>query len=139
MLAKFELPKSLSKKRKQELLGQPHTHKPDCDNLEKIYFDALKGLLYKDDAQIAMSLTRKVWWKDSGVSIFVGNIDVYYEVLMDHFMMCTMCKKIIPVNEIGICLGCQTGTPNLYEEMLLNNEIHENENRPVYPYRAYDE
>ena len=120
MLAKFELPKSLSKKRKQELLGQPHTHKPDCDNLEKIYFDALKGLLYKDDAQIAMSLTRKVWWKDSGVSIFVGNIDVYYEVLMDHFMMCTMCKKIIPVNEIGICLGCQTGTPNLYEEMLLN-------------------
>ena len=48
----FKPPKSLSKKKQAELINQPHTKKPDIDNLVKFYLDAAKISLYYDDAQI---------------------------------------------------------------------------------------
>lgn len=48
----FPFPKSLSKKKKEELLGSPHWIKPDIDNLIKFVGDACNKILWKDDAQI---------------------------------------------------------------------------------------
>ena len=53
IVACFAVPKSYAKKRRAALLGKPHTHKPDADNLAKGILDALNGLAYPDDAQIA--------------------------------------------------------------------------------------
>lgn len=49
----FEPAKSLSKKKKEELLYRDYTKKPDADNIAKIILDSLNGLAYKDDNQIS--------------------------------------------------------------------------------------
>lgn len=44
------------------LEGTLHSRKPDLDNLEKFLFDALNGICYRDDAQIAQTLgIRKIY------------------------------------------------------------------------------
>ncbi len=57
----FEPPKSISKKRRDELLkGKPVLKKPDVDNIEKIVADALNKVAYNDDSQICeMSIIKK--------------------------------------------------------------------------------
>ena len=52
--AYFGIPKSTSKKKKEEmLLGKIKcTKKPDTDNIAKIVLDSLNGIAYKDDSQI---------------------------------------------------------------------------------------
>ncbi len=59
--ARFEPPKSLSKKKTQERLWRPHTQRPDIDNVAKAIMDALNGIAYVDDAQVADSHCVKVW------------------------------------------------------------------------------
>lgn len=46
------IPTSLSKKKKDALLGQPHTKKPDLDNFCKSVCDALNGIAWEDDSCI---------------------------------------------------------------------------------------
>ena len=53
VLAFFKPPKSASKKKQAAMLGQYYTHKPDGDNVLKIVKDALNGVAYHDDAQVA--------------------------------------------------------------------------------------
>lgn len=57
------IPKSLSKKKKALLTGQPCTsHKlGDLDNLAKNCMDAANGVLYKDDSQVYELHTYKVY------------------------------------------------------------------------------
>lgn len=51
-------PKSYSKKKKTSLDGQPHTIKPDVDNLMKSVLDAI----YKDDSHIwHIGSIKKIW------------------------------------------------------------------------------
>lgn len=57
----FKLPKNTSKKKVQELIGKPCMKKPDIDNIEKIYLDALNGWLYEDDKQVYRISATKVW------------------------------------------------------------------------------
>ena len=38
-----------------------HTHKPDCDNVNKFVLDVLTGIAFKDDKQIINLTTRKFW------------------------------------------------------------------------------
>ena len=54
-------PKSWSKKQQYEHHMQPCCRKPDIDNLEKIVWDGINGIAYKDDSQIAASTARKRW------------------------------------------------------------------------------
>jgi Holliday junction resolvase RusA-like endonuclease len=53
--------KSRSKKWRREHAGEPHTQKPDADNLMKLVKDALNGIAYVDDSQVATSWATKVW------------------------------------------------------------------------------
>ena len=50
----FSIPNSVSKKKKEEMLNgeEPHTKKPDCDNMGKVCLDALNEVAYPDDAAI---------------------------------------------------------------------------------------
>lgn len=49
----FEPPKSISKKKRIELLESPHLKKPDSDNIAKSILDALNGTAWKDDSQVS--------------------------------------------------------------------------------------
>jgi len=51
----FKRPKSVS----LDELWMPR--KPDVDNIEKSLYDAANGILWKDDCQVSLSLTRKQW------------------------------------------------------------------------------
>ena len=51
------MPKSWSKKKRHIFNGQPHTHKPDVDNLLKALLDAIFG----DDAHIWDIRASKLW------------------------------------------------------------------------------
>ena len=63
--AYFRVPKSYSKRRKalcRENLELP-LKKPDGDNILKIVCDALNGLAYQDDTQVAVMTVRKIYSK----------------------------------------------------------------------------
>ncbi len=58
--AYFRVPTSLSKAKRAELFGKQYLKKPDGDNIAKIILDALNGLAYEDDSQIAtLCVTKK--------------------------------------------------------------------------------
>ena len=58
------IPKSLSKKKREELRGRWHCKKPDVDNLLKLVQDALNGLAWKDDSQIVSCAVKKLYTYD---------------------------------------------------------------------------
>ena len=74
--AYYTPPKSLSEKKKKELIGTPYLKKPDDDNIEKIIFDALNGVAYADDCQIYINHTEKYYNEKDFVSI-----EIYYKDL----------------------------------------------------------
>ena len=55
------IPKSLSKKKQSELIGQYHIKKSDLDNLIKTVKDSLEGTYFKNDSQICEIVARKVY------------------------------------------------------------------------------
>ena len=62
--AYFPIPKSVSKKKRKEMDGAFYTKKPDCDNIAKIILDALNGIAYDDDSQIACLSVMKLYDAD---------------------------------------------------------------------------
>ena len=61
----FTIPKSYSKKRRDEMDGTFKSNRPDLDNLEKAVYDSMNGVLYVDDSQIVEHTTRKIWVKEN--------------------------------------------------------------------------
>lgn len=59
----YEPPKSLSKKKRETLIGQPKITRPDADNLCKLCLDALNTIAYDDDNQIYKITSQKVYGK----------------------------------------------------------------------------
>lgn len=57
----FPIPKSVSKKKRTALDGTAYTKKPDCDNIAKIILDALNGIAYDDDSQVASLRVKKLY------------------------------------------------------------------------------
>lgn len=57
------IPKSWPKKFKEmALAGQVGmTKKPDMDNIIKALYDAMNGIVFKDDSQVVFSMTRKIY------------------------------------------------------------------------------
>ena len=73
----FEVPTSYSKKKKKELIGQPHANRPDIDNIVKIILDSLNGLAYKDDNQIAKLEVEKVYGEQAKVILEIEEVKVW--------------------------------------------------------------
>lgn len=57
--ANFGIPKSISKKKRKEMIGTYHMSKPDCDNIEKIILDPINEVAYDDDKQVCKLLAEK--------------------------------------------------------------------------------
>lgn len=64
------MPTSWSKQKKRDMVFTPHTQRPDKDNLEKGFLDAL----YEEDSAIWTGHVSK-WWGDTGC-IIIESIQV---------------------------------------------------------------
>ena len=66
--ALMPIPKSWSKKKRQETYHTkvPHIKKPDSDNLEKMLFDCMNGIVWKDDCQVWRVFKEKRYSVETG-------------------------------------------------------------------------
>lgn len=73
IVARFEPPRSASKKRQQQMLNGefPPLKKPDIDNIVKVVADALNGVAYHDDTQIIFTVAKKAYSAVEGLDITV--------------------------------------------------------------------
>jgi Holliday junction resolvase RusA-like endonuclease len=69
----FPVPASYSKKRTEACLSdsEKHTKKPDLDNICKILFDGMNGIVFKDDSQITSIHATKVYGEVAKVELIV--------------------------------------------------------------------
>lgn len=67
--AAFSPPKSLSKKKQEEMLKQLPTKKPDVDNLAKVVLDALNGVAYTDDKQVTALSVFKIYKEEPYITV----------------------------------------------------------------------
>ncbi len=72
-MAYYGIPKSTSKKKHKLMLFKAvrPTKKPDCDNLCKIYLDALNAVAYKDDVQVVDLQVRKFYSENPRVVVTI--------------------------------------------------------------------
>lgn len=72
IVARFMIPQSFSKKKRNELNEKPCPKKPDCDNIAKSILDALNGIAYDDDSQIVELSVSKVYSaNEEGVDLYL--------------------------------------------------------------------
>lgn len=73
----FEVPKSVSKKKRETLIHNHcyYTKKPDCDNIAKSILDALNGYAYLDDSQICVLHTTKTYGETAKVKVTLKKIE----------------------------------------------------------------
>lgn len=71
IIAYYEIPKSVSKKKKQEMLEDKvrPTIKPDTDNVAKSILDSLNKIAYKDDKQVVSLEVKKYYAEIPSVSV----------------------------------------------------------------------
>ena len=76
IFAYYKIPKSVSKKRHQQMLEKQirPTKKPDADNIVKIIADSLNGIAYYDDSQIVDTMIRKYYSENPRVEIIIQNV-----------------------------------------------------------------
>jgi Holliday junction resolvase RusA-like endonuclease len=74
--AYYQIPKSYSKKKKQECLyGHIQVqNKPDCDNIAKIILDSLNGYAYIDDKQVVELHVTKMWSDMPRVEVYIEEV-----------------------------------------------------------------
>jgi Holliday junction resolvase RusA-like endonuclease len=66
------MPKSWTKAKKLKHDGQPHTQKPDIDNIEKAILDGLNDSeCWPDDAVVWQVFKEKVWGQQGSTVVFV--------------------------------------------------------------------
>lgn len=59
----MKIPQSVSKKRRDAMLGAPCLKRPDLDNFVKLYLDCMQGIVLSDDS-IVWNITAKKIWSD---------------------------------------------------------------------------
>jgi Holliday junction resolvase RusA-like endonuclease len=71
--AVFPVPPSWTKRRKSEVASGAawHTSKPDGDNIAKAVGDALNGVAWKDDSQVALCKVLKIYGDKPGLDVMV--------------------------------------------------------------------
>lgn len=73
IIAYFDIPKSVSKKKREKMLNNEirPTKKPDIDNITKVILDALNEFVYHDDTQIVELDIKKYYSAESKVYVKV--------------------------------------------------------------------
>ena len=76
VVAYFAIPKSYSKKKKEECLyGHIQVQsKPDADNVSKIILDSLNGYAYIDDKQVVELHVIKMWSNEPRVEVYIEEV-----------------------------------------------------------------
>lgn len=69
--AEFPIPKSASKKKREEMRETYHTNKPDGDNLAKSIMDALNGVAFEDDSAVSVLTVVKTWSESPCVYVHI--------------------------------------------------------------------
>ena len=69
--AYFKIPKSWSKKKAENMLYEPHTQRPDLDNILKAISDGLNRIAYADDSQIYSFKCEKYWSNIERTEVFI--------------------------------------------------------------------
>lgn len=73
----FSRPKSHLNAKGLPKVGAPsyHTSRPDIDNLEKLVMDALNGTFYKDDSQVCVKRSIKMYTSETpGVHVKISDM-----------------------------------------------------------------
>lgn len=70
LIFEMPIPKSISKKKSQALIGSPHVKKPDIDNLYKM-LDAFNGVLWIDDSIIYKVTMEKVYSENPKTNLII--------------------------------------------------------------------
>ena len=73
--ARFAIPKKTPKKRIPQMDGELYLGRPDCDNIAKSVLDALNGVAFADDSQVASLVVVKKRALTS--SVFVSMAQVF--------------------------------------------------------------
>lgn len=55
------IPKSMSKRKQNALVGTDHCGHQDVDNLMKFCMDVMTGIVYEDDCHVSRVTARKIW------------------------------------------------------------------------------
>lgn len=73
MVFRFPIPASARRKTMPDKIkpGDPHTSKPDVDNLCKAILDALNGLAFADDALVVSLTARKEYGDEAGAEVTI--------------------------------------------------------------------
>ena len=73
----FKPPKSISKKKRAEMLEGKiwPAKKPDSDNIAKVVLDALNGIAYHDDTQIIRLSVIKAYKEEAYLSVTLMRLD----------------------------------------------------------------
>lgn len=73
----YEPPKSMSKKKREELIQKQmgYTKKSDIDNIVKIILDSLNGVAYKDDAQVIELEAKKRYGEKNVIYIELEEVE----------------------------------------------------------------
>ena len=73
--AYFEIPKSASRKAKDDMLlhGYP-CKKADADNILKVIADSLNGVCYQDDCQIVRATVNKIWSEEPKAEVIIREV-----------------------------------------------------------------
>lgn len=77
----FAIPKSASKKKRQDMIDgiiRP-TKKPDMDNIIKIIADALNQIAYKDDSQIVDTTIQKYYSDNPRVIVMIKEAEFTWQ------------------------------------------------------------
>lgn len=72
IVATFAPPPSWSGKKRAAHMGQPHTQKPDLDNIGKAICDGLNRVAFADDSQVCAVQWSKTWGEDEKTEVTVS-------------------------------------------------------------------
>lgn len=67
-------PLSMSKKRRSALFGAFCVKKPDVDNVAKAILDAMNGIVYEDDSQVAGLVIKKFYAEKDEINIKIFTV-----------------------------------------------------------------
>ena len=79
IIALFKPAKSWSKKKTAAAWAQPHTQKPDLDNVMKAICDGMNKIAYHDDSQISYGGVEKYWGCADAVRITVTQLPTTFK------------------------------------------------------------
>ena len=70
----FQIPKSVSKKKRAAMIGAPCLKRPDVSNCWKAIEDGCNGVAFEDDAQIAEIHASKMWSEEGCAVIEIESL-----------------------------------------------------------------